>query len=523
MRGNRYDAAILDMDGVITQTATLHAQAWKRMFDAYLQSRSGSADQDYEPFDSDTDYRTYVDGKPRYDGVRSFLQARGIDLPEGNPNDPPERETVYGLGNRKNEVFHEVLRQEGVAVYEDTIEQIGQWKQRGLKVAVISSSRNCTEILQTAGVLELFDTKVDGNDIDRLQLPGKPAPDMFLRAAEVLGVAPERAFVVEDAISGVQAGRAGGFGLVVGVARAQEGEDLRQHGADRVVHDLRELGELAQTDAPLQSENLQTPESALEHADRIAHRLDQHELALFLDYDGTLTPIVDRPEQATLSADMRSLLTRLAERCTLAIISGRDRQNVQDMVRLDTLIYAGSHGFDIAGPDGLHLEYDEATCSLPDLERAERQLREHLGNIEGALVERKRFAIAVHSRLVADPDIGRIEETVDQICQEYAGLRQMRGKKVFELQPDVAWGKGHAVLWLRETLGLDRPQVVTIYIGDDVTDEDAFRAIAHHGIGLGIIVTASTSETQAPYYLRDCGEVQQFLVNLLDFLESAPR
>jgi alpha,alpha-trehalase len=193
------------------------------------------------------------------------------------------------------------------------------------------------------------------------------------------------------------------------------------------------------------------------------------------------------------------------------------------MVRLDTLIYAGSHGFDITGPDGLHLEYDEATHSLPELDRAERQLHERLGNIEGAFVERKRFAIAVHSRLVADKDVGRIEETVDQICQQYAGLRQMRGKKVFELQPDVAWDKGRAVLWLRETLGLDRPQVVTIYIGDDVTDEDAFRAISNHDLGLGIMVTSSTSETHAPYYLRDCGEVQQFLGNLLDLLGNASR
>jgi alpha,alpha-trehalase len=368
----------------------------------------------------------------------------------------------------------------------------------------------------------LFDAKVDGNDSDRLQLRGKPAPDIFLRAAEVLGVVPERAIVVEDAIAGVQAGRAGGFGLVVGVARAHEGDDLRRHGADRVVHDLYELAPRPQTDSPLQTQDLRIPVSALEHTDEIATRLAQHELALFLDYDGTLTPIVDRPEQATLSETMRSLLTRLAERCTLAIVSGRDRQNVQDMVRLDILIYAGSHGFDIAGPGGLHLQHEEASHSLPDLDSAEQQLRDRLGSVEGVLVERKRFAIAVHSRLVADPDVGRIEETVDQICQQHSGLRQMRGKKVAELQPDVAWDKGHAVLWLRETLGLDRPQVITLYIGDDVTDEDAFRAISNHDLGLGIMVTSSASETHAPYYLRDCGEVEQFLGNLLDLLEPDP-
>ena len=523
MRVNHYDAAILDMDGVVTQTATLHARAWKRMFDAFLQSRSEETGQDYEPFDSEADYRAYVDGKPRYDGVRSFLQARGIALPEGDPNDAPGRQTIYGLGNRKNALFHEVLRQEGVTVYEDTIAQISDWKQRGLKVAIISSSRNCPEILHSAGILDLFDAKVDGNDIDRLHFQGKPAPDIFLRAAEALGVAPERAIVVEDAIAGVQAGRAGGFGLVVGVTRTRDDGALRQHGADLVVHDLRQLAHLPQPDTPLQSEPGQTPVSALAHANHIVKQLAQHELALFLDYDGTLTPIVDRPEQATLSQDMRSLLSRLAARCTLAIVSGRDRQDVQNMVRLENLIYAGSHGFDITGPGGLQLQHEEATHSLPDLDAAEQQLRERLGHIEGALIERKRFAIAVHTRLVAAQDVNALEEAVGQIRQQHPGLRHMRGKKVLELQPDVPWDKGHAVLWLREVLGLDQPQVLTIYIGDDVTDEDAFRAIAQHDLGLGIVVTPPSSGTLAPYSLRDCDEVQQFLGNLLDFLEHTSR
>jgi trehalose-phosphatase len=523
MTVDRYDAVILDMDGVITQTAVLHAQAWKRMFDAYLQSREDGDQRDFEPFDIETDYRAYVDGKPRYDGVRSFLQARGISLPEGDPDDPPERETISGLGNRKNEMFHELLDRQGVAVYQDAIEQIGNWKQRGLQVAVISSSRNATDMLRTAGVLDLFDAKVDGNDSGRLHLPGKPAPDIFLRAAQVLGVDPERAMVVEDAIAGVQAGRAGGFGCVVGVARSGGDEELRQHGADIVVHDLLELAHVAQTTSPPATARRPPPVSALDHFDPLMRQLAQHELALFLDYDGTLTPIVDRPELATLSEAMRSLLTRLAERCTVAIVSGRDLQDVQNMVALDNLIYAGSHGFDIAGPGGLHQQYEAAKPSLPDLDRAEQQLRDRFAHIAGALVERKRFAVAVHTRLVADQDVGDMEASVDEICQQYPGLRQMRGKKVYELQPDVAWDKGHAVLWLRETLGLDRPQVVTIYIGDDVTDEDAFRALSDGDLGLGIVVGAPPSGTQAHYELRDCDEVQQFLKRLLDVLESKAR
>jgi trehalose 6-phosphate phosphatase len=520
MQADKYDAAILDMDGVITQTATLHAQAWKRMFDAYLAQRGKQEGRSYEPFDSAADYRQYVDGKPRYDGVRSFLRARGIDLPEGDSSDAPERETICGLGNRKNELFHEVMRQEGVAVYDDAVEQIGNWHRQGLKVAVISSSRNCTEILHTAGVLELFDAKVDGHDSERLRLRGKPAPDIFLRAAEALGVVPARAIVVEDAIAGVQAGRAGGFGLVVGVARSHAAEDLRQHGADVVVHDLRQLTPHPEKEKarPTSSGQPRTPSSALEHFDRIVSRLARHELALFLDYDGTLTPIVDRPEQATLSDAMRTLLRRLAEHCTLAIVSGRDRQDVQRMVQLDNLIYAGSHGFDISGPGGLHLQHDEAQQSLPDLESAEQELQNRLADVEGVLIERKRFAIAVHSRLVADADLGRIEDAVEAVRKQHTSLRRMDGKKVVELQPDVAWDKGQAVLWLRQALGMDRPEVVTIYIGDDVTDEDAFRAIAYHGLGLGIIVAPPTSGTAAHYYLRDCDAVQQFLGALLERL-----
>ncbi|MBW3543779.1 MAG: beta-phosphoglucomutase family hydrolase, partial [Planctomycetes bacterium] len=228
------------MDGVITQTAVLHAQAWKQMFDRFLAARAERTGEKLAPFDADTDYRRYVDGKPRYDGVRSFLESHGIRLPEGDPDDPPDAETICGLGNRKNVLFHELLR-EGIAVYEDTMEQVRRWKQQGFKLAVISSSRNATDVLTAAGVLEEFDVKIDGNDLNRLQLPGKPAPEMFLQAAADLGVPPARAIVVEDALSGVEAGRAGGFGLVVGVTRNGNGDALLRHGADVVVADLRDV------------------------------------------------------------------------------------------------------------------------------------------------------------------------------------------------------------------------------------------------------------------------------------------
>ncbi len=236
-----FEAVILDMDGVITQTATLHARVWKQMFDEYLAERGQREGRSYEPFAIDADYARYVDGKPRYDGVRSFLSARGIELPEGTPDDPPSLETDCGLGNHKNELFHQLVSQVGVDVYEDTLQQIQHWKRQGIKLGVISSSRNCPEILRAAGVLDLFEVKVDGTDLERLGLKGKPAPDMFLHAAAQLGVPPSRTLVVEDAYSGVQAGRAGGFARVVGVTRNGNAEELKRQGADLVVDDLRKL------------------------------------------------------------------------------------------------------------------------------------------------------------------------------------------------------------------------------------------------------------------------------------------
>ena len=516
---DKFHAAILAMDGVITQTAKLHARAWKQMFDAYLRRREEVAGELQRPFDIDTDYRLYVDGKPREEGIQSFLRSRGMALPLGEPADEPGRETVRGLGNRKNELFHALLQQEGVEVYEDIVEQIGAWKRQGWKVAVISSSRNCEAVLKAAHLLDLFDAKVDGNDLGPLRLKGKPAPDVFLHAAQELGVEPAQAIVVEDAISGVQAAREGRFGLVVGIARDREANDLRQAGADVVLQDLRELQTADQF--RFGEDRRQNPASALEHADSITRQLKRHKLALFLDYDGTLTPIVRRPEDATLSEEMRSLLRQLSERCMVAIVSGRDRRNVEAMVQVDNLVYAGSHGFDIRGPGGLDMQHEDAKKLLPDLAEAERKIRQRIGDIDGAHVERKRFAMAVHYREVADGDVERVETAVDEVCTAYPRLKKKGGKKVFELQPDVGWDKGRAVLWLAKSLGLDNAGAVIIYIGDDVTDEDAFRALRHHEAGVGIRVALPDASTEASHYVRDCDEVKQFLQWLLAMLQEA--
>ena len=238
---DRYDAVLFDLDGVITNTANMHAACWKQMFDEYLQKRAAGRGEPFRPFELATDYRIYVDGKPRFDGVRDFLTARGIQLQEGSPDDPPQAETVCGLGNRKNELVNKVIEEVGVKPYEGTVKLIHQLRHQGFKIAVVTSSQNCDAVLKAAKLGAFFKVRVDGNTIHAQHLSGKPAPDTFLTAAQQLGVDPTRAVVVEDAISGVEAGCNGNFGLVIGVARKGNAEELRRHGAHLVVNDLGEL------------------------------------------------------------------------------------------------------------------------------------------------------------------------------------------------------------------------------------------------------------------------------------------
>ena len=238
---DRYDAVLLDLDGVITDTARLHAACWKRMFDEYLEKRATQRGESFRPFDIATDYRLYVDGKPRFDGVRDFLASRDIQLPEGSPNDPAQVETVGGLGNRKNDLVNKVIEEVGVQPYEGSVELIYQLRDRGFKVAVVTSSRNCEVVLRAAKLAAFFNVRVDGNTIEAQHLAGTPAPDTFLQAARLLGVEPARTIVIEDALSGVEAGFKGKFGLVIGVARKGNADELRRHGAHLVVGDLGEL------------------------------------------------------------------------------------------------------------------------------------------------------------------------------------------------------------------------------------------------------------------------------------------
>jgi beta-phosphoglucomutase family hydrolase len=238
---NGVTARLFDLDGVLTQTAKVHAAGWKQMFDEYLRGRAEQRGEEFVEFDLHDDYDEYVDGKPRYDGVRSFLASRGIELPQGSPSDDPSQETIDGLGNRKNELVLKIIQDQGVEPYEGSVRYVHAARDAGLRRAVVSSSTNCRDVLEHAGILDLFEEIVDGVVADREHLRGKPAPDTFLAGARAVGVEPKHGAVFEDALAGVQAGRAGNFGYVVGVDRVGQAEALKSHGADVVVRDLAEL------------------------------------------------------------------------------------------------------------------------------------------------------------------------------------------------------------------------------------------------------------------------------------------
>lgn len=508
------DAVIFDMDGVLTDTARVHARAWKEMFDEYLRARAEARGEDSQAFDIEGDYKRYVDGRSRYDGVRSFLASRGIELEEGEPSDDPGRETVCGLGNRKNERFLERLRKDGAERFDDAVELVLALHAAGIRTAVISASKNAGHVLEQAEMSELFETRIDGLVAAEERLAGKPAPDVFLEAARRLGAEPSRAAIVEDATAGVEAGRGGGFRWVIGVAREGGRERLEEAGADAVV---RNLGEVAVAD-PDREEAIESLPSALDEMKTIARWIGEREAVVFLDFDGTLAPIVDQPEDAALPPETRAVLADLAGHRGVAIVSGRDLDDLRARVALENVYYGGSHGFRLAGPHGWSREFEKARGFLPALDEAEGRLRDGLASAEGVEVERKRYAIAVHYRRAAKRAIAGVRRVVEKVNETCPDLELSEGRKVLELRPALDWDKGKAVGWLLEALGLEAARAFPIYVGDDVTDEDAFRAVEVEG--LAIVVQGRAGRTRARHALASPAAVRDFLARLDEALDS---
>ncbi len=503
----RLDGAIFDLDGVITLTASVHAAAWARVFDEFLRRRAEAGGAAFRRFTPE-DYRRHVDGRPRYDGVAAFLASRGIDLPRGDPADPPEAETICGIGNRKNVQFRKVLDTDGVTVAPGVAALLRRLRQRGLRLALVSGSRNARHVLAAAGLTEAFDTILDGADAARRGLAGKPAPATFLAAAREIGILPARAMVLEDAASGVEAGRGGGFGLVVGVGGSERVQELRRAGADVVVPGL---GALAfgrdTTDLPPMPTR----------RDAVAAHVAGRRPAVMLGDDGALAAIAAGAGLGTLPERMRTSMRRLSRRCSVAVVSGRDRADLERLVGIDSLVYAGSHGSDIAGPGGLRIKEGEAAEEARMLDRAAAQLQAALAPVEGATVERRWLAVAVDVRQVAPVAMARVEDEVERVVAEVAGLVTRRGTLI-ELRFDAARDKGRAVMRILEAMQLDRPEVLPIYIGGDVTDEAAFRVLATRGIG--IVVGLEGRITAAHYRLEGARDVERLLETLAEILES---
>ncbi|CAN5660662.1 hypothetical protein BH09ACT8_BH09ACT8_14770 [soil metagenome] len=502
-----HDAVIFDLDGVVTDTASIHRTAWATSFDEFLTQRPQRPNEDHSPF-TDDDYRRFVDGKPRYDGVSDFLASRGVRLPMGIPSDT-SCDSVCGLGNRKQQLFLQLL-DDGVPVFDSTVALVRALQKTGVGTAIVSSSRNCARVLRTAGIADLFSVRVDGVVADELGLPGKPDPAVLAEATRRLGARPGRSVVVEDADAGVAAGRRGGFTLVIGVDRSGHAEELLQSGADVVVTDLADVtvrsGDQRMSELP----------NALESFARVDSVLHCRRPAVFLDYDGTLSPIVSDPSAATLVKGAAEALKILATQCPVAVISGRDLTDIRARIGLPGLWYAGSHGFELTGADGSYHQNEAAGASVSTIERAADELRQQLRQIPGIRIEHKRFAVAAHYRNVAPDRVGEVVAKVHQLGRQH-GLRVTNGRRVIELRPDIDWDKGTTLRWILDRT-TDAGPVVPIYLGDDLTDEDAFDAVRPDGIG---ILVRHSEDGDRPTAARFAVDSPDEARELLDRLATA--
>lgn len=476
-----FKAIILDMDGVLTNTRELHFNSWKIVFETFLKAKGLSV-----PFTKEH-YQGYVDGKPRSEGIKSFLEALGI---------LPSESELEVLSREKNLNYLKFLETNSPIMYSDVLESLKLWKSQGIKLGVVSSSENCRIVLKKFKLEDFFTTLVDGIDGQQKHLRGKPFPDYFLEAVEQIGVQSEECALVEDSVSGVIAAKKAHFKTIYGMSR--EGQtpfaQLYESGADAVITSLLDIGH--------------APHVLTAWDDFIAH-VGSRDIALFIDYDGTLSNIVSQPSAAVISEQTKNILESLSKAFKVAIVSGRDRLDIKERIGLDNIFYSGCHGFDISGPGCFHFIQEDVQKYLPALEEASIAASNLLGGIHGLLIEKKLFATAIHYRMVEFKSRMDIKNQLKPIIEKYPQLILKEGKKVFDILPNVNWDKGKAVNKICEILSIDSTQTVPLYVGDDLTDEDAFLAL--HGKGISIKVDSGMSATMADYHLNNPGEVTLFL------------
>jgi alpha,alpha-trehalase len=505
-----FDAVIFGMDGVVTDCAPIYEAAWAELFDTFLAARRELPGEDRSPFTA-TEYDRFVDGKPNSGCVADFLASRGISLPYGAESDAIDTVTVCGLGNRKDHLFLQRIARAGVPAFDSTVSLIHRLRAGGISTAIFSASRHCAQILAAAGIGDLFGVRVDGMVADEFGLRGAPDPAMLLRAAEQLDAQPERTVVADDAEAGVTAGRCGGFGLVIGVDRAGNADRLRAGGADKIVTDLAQVR--VRSGFPRMSE---IPD-ALEYWPRIADRLQTGRPAILLDFDGTLSDIVADPDAATLREGVADALVRLLDRCSVAVVSGRELDDLRARVGVAGIWSAGCHGFELLTPDGHRHLHAAGMSAEAVLTRGAAQLDHDLRDVPGVVLEHKRFAVAVHHRNVPERQVATVVAAVHRVGQEI-GLRVAAGRKVTELRPPVHWDKGRAVNWVLEHL--DTP-VIPVYIGDDLTDEDAFDVVGPDGVAICVRHRETGDRrTAAQFGVEGPARVRDLLDRLADLLTA---
>ena len=509
-----HDAVIFDVEGVVADTAALHTAAWKATLNDFLARRAAGGAPPV--VFTDADYHKYLGHRSEAAGVTDFLVTQGISLPMGQPGDHADG-TVWALVNRTAQLCADMLA-DGVRVFESTVEFVHQLQAAGIATAVFASRCDCARILDVAGLSDLFAVRVDG-PATRETWVGAPTRTDTLQhilhdAADRLAVSPRRCVVIDDTAAGVTAGRDGGFGLVIGVDRDGDADELSRCGADVVVGDL-----VALTVRDSHQRVSDLPD-ALESYTDIAPLAETRRPVVLLDFDGTVSDIVADPNAAALLPGAGDTLAALAAHCPVAVVSGRSLADIRQRIGVPGLWYAGSHGFELVSPDGAHHQNAAGLQAVDLLQSAVAALHERLDGIDGVLIEDKRFSVAVHYRNVDDDRVDEVIATV-RIIGQRDGLRVTGGRKVVELRPDVDWDKGRTVNWILAQIdGADLQ--LPIYLGDDLTDEDAFDAIRQKGVGIAVrSVESGDRRTAARFALEDPDAVCRFLTRLAEQLASA--
>jgi alpha,alpha-trehalase len=494
-----HDAVIFNLDGVLTDAASLQRTAWASLFNDYLANRPAHEDEDHSPF-TDEDYQQLIDGKQRPDGVADFLASRGISLPRGVPSDTSD-DTICGLASRQRQIYADLLDRE--APLFGAMVTLAQ-KLRDIEVAataVHALGTGSRPVPKAGGIDSLLDTYIGGTAAEALSVAERPylvidqEATHVLDAAGKLGVHPHRTVVVGDTEAGLSAGRDAGFALVIGVDRTGRVDELFQRSADIVVADL--------ADIPVRTGDKRISEipNVLESYGQLASIAIARESTLFLNCETALSQIVSDPGAVVLDDGMAEALARLADSSPVVIISCYDLADIRDKVGLPGIWYAGCHGFELVGPDGSHHEHEAGAAAVPVLADAAAELRATLEQIPGLRVVRTRFTVAVHYRGVASERIDEIVATTHRLGRRN-NLRVTSGRMLVELRPDIDWDKGTRLSWIRSHID-ESKSLIPIYIGGDLTDEDAFEELQLGGIGIAVRQAEDDNRRTAARFVLD--------------------